>query len=142
MMGIHHCQYHGTAFYIQKEKVVQTFVKSRVVVDAPYFREENPNYARPSVKESDKGDGLFIIGDDTSSAKPSSVVESNGMDPSEVKGDDLLICSPTVPGYSLGNKHWGERLIPSSCFRQLMPWCSGVCCRQHQRDRLETSGIG
>lgn len=33
------------------------------------------------------------------------------MEPSEVKGDDLLICSPTVPGFSLRRKMWGECFI-------------------------------
>jgi hypothetical protein len=52
MMGVHLCGYEGKAFYTEKERVVDIFIKSRVVVDAAYFREENPNHARPSVKES------------------------------------------------------------------------------------------
>ncbi|KAN0116791.1 P-loop containing nucleoside triphosphate hydrolase protein [Hyaloscypha variabilis] len=28
------------------------------------------------------------------------------MDPAEVEGDDLLICSPTLRGFSLGNSRW------------------------------------
>ena len=127
MMDVHHYQYQGTAFYISREKkVVQIFVKSRILVDATYFREENPNYERPSIKESDESSsdsGWTLLGSDESSEKSASV-KSNGMDPSEVKGDDLLICSPTVPGYSLGNKQWGEYLISSvtTRFPQLMPW--------------------
>lgn len=57
MIDIHLCAYEGKGFYIEKEKVVEIFIKSRVVVDAAYFREENPNYARLSIKESDEGSG-------------------------------------------------------------------------------------
>jgi len=52
MMDIHLCEYKGKAFYIEKGRVVETFVKSRVVVRRGLFREENPNYSRPSIKES------------------------------------------------------------------------------------------
>jgi hypothetical protein len=55
MMDVHLCEYEGIAFYIKKGRVVEIFIKSRVVVDAPYFREENPNYSRPSIKESNRG---------------------------------------------------------------------------------------
>jgi hypothetical protein len=54
MMDIHLCKYEGKAFYIEKRRVVEVFIKSRVVVDAAYFREENPN-SRPSIKESNGG---------------------------------------------------------------------------------------
>jgi hypothetical protein len=52
-------KYKGKAFYIKKEQVVKMFIKSRVVIDAAYFREDNPNYTKPSIKESDKG--LLLI---------------------------------------------------------------------------------
>ena len=55
MIDIHLCKYEGKAFYIEKGRVVEIFIKSRVVVDAAYFREENPNYTRPSIKESNRG---------------------------------------------------------------------------------------
>ena len=48
-------EYEDKAFYIKKGQVVEISIKSRVVVDAPYFREENSNYSRPSIKESNKG---------------------------------------------------------------------------------------
>ena len=57
MIDIHLCEYKAKAFYIEKGRVVETFIKSRVVVDIAYFREENPNYTRPSIKESKKGLG-------------------------------------------------------------------------------------
>jgi hypothetical protein len=57
MIDIHLYKYEGKAFYIEREKIIEIFIKSRVVVDAAYFREENPNYVRPSIKESDEGSG-------------------------------------------------------------------------------------
>ena len=52
MIDIHLYGYEGKVFYIEKEQVVEIFIKSRVVVNAACFREENPNYTRPSIKES------------------------------------------------------------------------------------------
>jgi hypothetical protein len=42
LMDIHQCEFEGKAFYIEKNQVVEIFIKSRVMVDASYFREENP----------------------------------------------------------------------------------------------------
>jgi hypothetical protein len=113
MMDIHLCEYEGKAFYIEKGRVVEVFIKSRVVVDAAYFREENPNYTRPSIEESNKGSptGWHMIDLDEDDETSSSPAKDSETDPSEVKGDDLLICSPTIPGFSLGNGRWGEHLI-------------------------------
>ena len=115
LMSVHHRQYQGMAFYMKKGRPVKLFVNSRIMVDAAYFREANPNYARASIEEPDKESssppGWTILGSDDDSETSFDVVKSNGMEPSDVKGDELLICSPTVLGFSLGNKLWGESLI-------------------------------
>ena len=115
LMKVRHCQYQGMAFYMKKNRPVKLFVNSRIMVDAAYFREANPNYARASINESEKesslGNGWFIFGDEGDAEKASDSVKTNGLEPSEVEGDDLLICSPTVLGFSLGIKLWGEYLI-------------------------------
>ncbi|CZS92550.1 uncharacterized protein RAG0_03160 [Rhynchosporium agropyri] len=107
MMGVHLCDYKGKRFYIEKDRVVEIPVESRVVVDAAYFREENPNYARPSIKTSVKSSpaGWHVIGFDNPE-EVSASAKDKGMDPSEVRGDDLLICSATVPAFSLGDRKW------------------------------------
>ena len=108
MMNIHPCEYEGKAFYIEKGQVVEIFIKSRVVVNAAYFREENPNYTRPNIKESNRGlppplsSWTFIVLDEIDE-EGVSPAKSNGIDLSEVKGDNLLICSLTVPGFGSGN---------------------------------------
>jgi len=96
------------AFYIKKNRLIKLFVNSRIIVNAAYFREANPNYTRASIEESDKESlsppGWMLLGGDNDSKKPSNTVKSNGIEPSDVKGDDLRIYSPTVLGFSLGNK--------------------------------------
>lgn len=112
LIDVHHCQYQGIAFYMKKNRPVKLFVNSRIMVDAAYFREANPNYAKASINESEKerssGNGWIILGGEDDSEKSSDSVKSKGIEPSEVKGDDLLICSPTVLGFSLGIKMWAE----------------------------------
>ncbi|KAI6709035.1 AAA family ATPase [Diplocarpon mali] len=87
---------------------------NRIMVDAIYFREANLNYARASIDEPDKESsslsGWTILGSDDSEKSPDAV-KKTGMEPSDVKGDDLLICSPTLLGFSLGNKLWAEFAI-------------------------------
>jgi hypothetical protein len=82
------------------------------MVDAAYFREANPNYARPSINEPDRagppgpsGISWVVFGsEDNTRKRTSDSIRSNGVDLLEVKGDDLLICSPTMLGFSLSNK--------------------------------------
>ncbi|KAL5313337.1 hypothetical protein ACEPPN_019070 [Leptodophora sp. 'Broadleaf-Isolate-01'] len=45
LMDVHLCENKGKGFYIEKDRVVEIPIESRAVVDAAYFREENPNYA-------------------------------------------------------------------------------------------------
>ncbi|KAH8772429.1 hypothetical protein F5882DRAFT_505893 [Hyaloscypha sp. PMI_1271] len=113
IIDIHLCEYKGKAFYIEKGQVIETFIKSRVVVDVAYFREENPNYTRPSIKESNRRalPGWVILDLDKDNEEGPSPAKGNGIDPLEVKGDDLLICSPTVPRFSLGNSRWAELAV-------------------------------
>jgi hypothetical protein len=128
LMDVHHCQYQGIAFYMKKKAPVKVFVDSRIMVDAAYFREANPNYARPSINDPDRAGGpappgvtWVVFEPEDTRNRSSDSVRSNGMDPSEVKGDDLLICSPTVLGFSLGNKLWGERLLFSARYQEAPP---------------------
>jgi hypothetical protein len=61
----------------------------------PYFREENPNHSRPRIKDN-KGPPTSRIYLDEISEEGSSLANDNEMDPSEVKGDDLLVLQPTL----------------------------------------------
>ncbi|KAN0106673.1 hypothetical protein V8E51_009549 [Hyaloscypha variabilis] len=88
--------------------MIESHLYDRVVINAAYFREENPTYTRPSIKESNRGrqTSWIIIGLDEIDEEEPSPAKGDGIDLLEVKGDDLLICSPTVPGFSLGNSRW------------------------------------
>jgi hypothetical protein len=55
IIDIHLYKYKDKVFYIERGQVIEIFVESRVVVDLTYFREENPNYTRLSIKESNRG---------------------------------------------------------------------------------------
>ncbi|KAL9126352.1 MAG: hypothetical protein Q9217_004582 [Psora testacea] len=105
LLGVHHLQYHGNAFYLQKGELVEVPVKSQIMVDAAYFRENNPNYTRPRisglVEKKSLSDGWFTY-------EPEQEVKSNGREPSKMTDADLLLCSPTVRGWSFGNKQWLE----------------------------------
>ncbi|KAI9726527.1 MAG: hypothetical protein M1835_003773, partial [Candelina submexicana] len=52
LMGVHHRQYRGDAFYMRKGQPIKVPVNSRVMIDAVYFQEANPNYTRPRINES------------------------------------------------------------------------------------------
>jgi hypothetical protein len=49
LKGIHHLEYEGTAFRMQKGVPHAITVKSRVIVDAALFRKMDPNYTSPSI---------------------------------------------------------------------------------------------
>ena len=75
-----------------------------------YFREENLNYTRLSIKESNRRvlPSQVILDLNEDNEEGLSLAKGNRIDLLEVKGDNLLICSLTVPGFSLGNSRWGK----------------------------------
>jgi len=129
LMGVHHRQYRGDAFFMRKGKPIKVPVNSRVMIDAIYFREANPNYAKPRVNGSTEQDlsswGWITFATDNHSTSRYDQVRSNGKSPDDVTDDDLIICSPTVPGFTYGNKLWGEHSFLSTMsagrFTELTP---------------------
>ena len=91
-------------------------VNSRVMIDAMYFREANPNYNRPRINNSIKQDSSdrawIFLGSDKPSTNQSNQVKSNGKVPTEMTEDDLILCSPTVTGFIYDNKLWGKHSFP------------------------------
>jgi hypothetical protein len=104
LMGQHHVQYHGNAFYIQKGGYVEVPVDSRIMVDVAYFREVNPNYTRPQINELARQDlsSSYILFSDADSDE----VKSSGLDTKTMSEGELMVCSQTVYGWSFGNKKW------------------------------------
>ena len=108
LMGSHHRHYDGHAFFQRKDGLVRVPVNSRIMIDAKQFRKSNPSYPRLFTKKSgstvDLSFGLWSSTDQADSER----VRSNGVDRGHLNDADLLICSPTVLGFSLGDKFWGE----------------------------------
>jgi hypothetical protein len=85
LRGSHYRYCHGPAFFIDEAgRPVQKSINGRVMIDAAFFQEINPDSSsRPHVTKPE----LLKLGE-----------------------DELLICCPTVPGFSFGNKLWGKIL--------------------------------
>ncbi len=117
LIGSHHRHCRGKAFYIRERRTVEFFVDSRIMVDAAFFRKINPNYSRPHITEAADMESidlsLFMF--NVSESEPDNHVQSNGREPADMKENDLLICSPTVYGFSFNDKIWGEILLPVPC---------------------------
>ncbi|KFY02822.1 hypothetical protein V490_00390 [Pseudogymnoascus sp. VKM F-3557] len=110
LTGIHHVEYHGKAFYMEKGRPIEVTIKGRIIVDPAHFRETNPNYKRPSISEPSKSSSdIWLSFDlDGTTVTSTDVVKSIGKESAEVAGDDVLLCSPTVLGFSLDRKLWLE----------------------------------
>lgn len=105
LVGQHHVQYRGNAFYIENGDYVEVPVDSRIMVDVVYFRKINPNYARPRINELARlssSNSILMFSLDTEADK----VKHNGLDTKTMTDNDLIICSQTVYGWSFGNKRW------------------------------------
>ena len=101
LQGTHHKRYQGEAFYVRKGAPHKVHVNSRVIVDATSFKDANPNYSFSKLQESSHssyGNVIRLWGDVSSG--PNSILDKP-IPTEDVQGDDLLIFSPTVFGYSL-----------------------------------------
>ncbi|ELR04587.1 hypothetical protein GMDG_06869 [Pseudogymnoascus destructans 20631-21] len=110
LTGIHHVEYHGKAFYMEKGRPIEVTIKGRIMVDPAHFRETNPNYKKPSISEPSKSSSNIWLSFDLDGTTVTSadVVKCIGKSSAEVAGDDVLLCSPTVLGFSLDRNLWLE----------------------------------
>lgn len=103
MMTSCYFQYHGNTLVQRLKQLVKVPVSGRIMVDASLFRKIHPSYPRLQAKKTQ----VFDLSTWTYQSETVSRVRSNSMDPSEMKEDDLIICRPTVLGFSLSEKLWG-----------------------------------
>jgi len=120
LAGVHHCAYSGLA-HVKKDppaKTVKFSAKGRLMVDSLTFREHSPNYNSPRVIGSVgraiggirarmnelAGDLVDNTSDPIQAESRSHIIS----DPNTMKDNDLLICSPTVLGFSLEKRIWGQ----------------------------------
>ncbi|KAK3700527.1 hypothetical protein LTR37_015928 [Vermiconidia calcicola] len=109
LMGIQHCDFKGAAFRMEKGEPRPVHVMGRVTIDAAFFRQSNPGYTRSSVdrpaRETSSWEDLWCFNDVNDSPEQ---VENTVMAFAEMGDEDLLICSPTVLGFSYTDKMWLE----------------------------------
>lgn len=107
LLGVRHQYYRGKAFYVRKDNPMKVHVQSRVIVDAISFKEANPNYRTSKFHQPQKSiyDALEhdLWSEPTAESQPAPAKQVLAKD---VRPEDLLICSPTLLGYSLEDKMW------------------------------------
>ena len=120
LKSVGHLQYSGTAFQVVKGEVVATSISSGIMVDAAQFRKINPNYARPSIiraansrrHDSNPMDLWFDDGGPLPPPPPrADQAKVDDVDVDMQDEDNLIICSPTVLGYSLNDKLWRKNPV-------------------------------
>ncbi|KAG0645018.1 26S proteasome regulatory subunit [Hyphodiscus hymeniophilus] len=130
LIGSHHRQYNGTAFYMNKGVPVELNVNGRIMIDAAFFQRINPNYSR--LKITDPADSIPELGlwdmfelvtdDDQSGIAESAQLTIPNVELSWMNEDDFLICCPTVLGFSFADKQWVEFAVANI---QEIRWSSG-----------------
>ena len=119
LKSVGHLQYSGTAFQVVRGEPVATSISSRIMVDAAQFRKINPNYARPSLiraanSRRHDSNSIELWFDDDGGPPPPPREAQVKVDDVEVDMQDeenLIICSPTVLGYSLNDKLWRKNPV-------------------------------
>lgn len=111
LMGTHHRHCQGEAFFMDDGKPIRFSVDSRIMIDAATFRKIDPNYSRPRIEpvktSSDTSPWSELCGE-PSSKSALGQVKNNDLEPTRMTEKDLIICCPTVLGFSLDKKIWGE----------------------------------
>jgi hypothetical protein len=92
-------------------KPVRVTVDGRVMIDSDFFWKMNPNYSRPRADLAEMSrDRVVRLGGPPPLPPQSSrnIIQGEDVEPAELTEDDLLICCPTVLGFSYNKKIWGE----------------------------------
>lgn len=100
LIGIHHRQYEGKAFFIDIDndnEIVARHIKGRIMVDAACFQERMPNYPCPRVQN---------LRPKYSRLGRCDVMKPSSIDPERAEESELLICSATVYGFCLSSKQF------------------------------------
>ena len=113
LMGTHHCHCKGSGFYMTKDGPFHMQIDSRIMVDAAFFREMNPNYSRPKIDTAgeirpDPPQECVDLFDGTVTTKvsPHDQITESSLDPSAMTKDELLVCCPTVLAFNFKDKFW------------------------------------
>jgi len=109
LIGVHYRSYKGQAFWKKDGQPEKFHVNIRVVIDAVSCRQMKPNYFNHSSREDLDYDLLWLLSKDRSAGNNH---PAYGQGETERKiscsREDLLLCSPTVFGFCLPTKQWGQ----------------------------------
>ncbi|KAF8426203.1 P-loop containing nucleoside triphosphate hydrolase protein [Tirmania nivea] len=105
LKGMHYRMYKGIAYFKKKKGFVKVNINGRVMVDPLTFRRVNPNYRLAPVKDFDAG-GSKSRNDEENEFDD--FQPDGGLNPENMTEEDLLLCSPTVLGFSFSDKLWVE----------------------------------
>ncbi|KEY64860.1 hypothetical protein S7711_03857 [Stachybotrys chartarum IBT 7711] len=98
LLGVHHKKYTGRAFdYDEKGNIVALYVNGNIMVDFDCFQENMPNYPSARVQQ---------VRPQWSALGRCDVLRPVHIDPTQLKPEEFLICSPTVLGFSLEKKRF------------------------------------
>jgi hypothetical protein len=104
---IHHRNYKGIAFRLERGDIKKTFVNGRIMIDQTMFREVNAAYNRPRIDKLKANDNPsmpsleFFTWDEFGSGPRKKVLLDKADDEETLTADDFLFCSPTVLGFGL-----------------------------------------
>ncbi|KAK5936447.1 hypothetical protein PMZ80_011313 [Knufia obscura] len=104
LMGSHHRIYDGVAFRRVKDGLIRKSVQSKIMIDTDQFRKTIPSYARIIIKKTEEG---FFSDFITTQQR----VMDGETDLANLPEDKLVLCPPTVLGFSLNDKFWGEYAV-------------------------------
>ncbi|KAL2056976.1 hypothetical protein ABVK25_002715 [Lepraria finkii] len=121
LQGVHHRSYNGLAHFKKDGQPIKFNLKGRFMVDPLCFKEHNANYERPridgvsvrdllGIRRRDLEDISELLGNqDITGTNSSNASKSDGSSKlGEMTDEELLICSPTVLGFSLERRLWAE----------------------------------
>jgi hypothetical protein len=106
LIGVHHRHYQGEAFYVREQEVIKKSINSRIMIDAAFFWKMNPNYSRCTSKKTRNIVRAWRNG--TLDKLSDNQVMSGSIELATMKEEDLLICCPTMLGFSFSDKLWGK----------------------------------
>ena len=89
---------------MKNRKPLKITINGRIMVDLVKFRQDNPNYTRPSIFKKSRGVSIWYDLDNEPSTRLDELAVKKGVNFSELNKEGFLLYSPTVLGYSLENK--------------------------------------
>jgi hypothetical protein len=119
LLGVNHRHCQGEAFFVDEGEAIKVYVDSRIMIDAAFFWKMKPNYIRlyTNLVDAEYKNPAWARFNRMLNRSSQNRVKSNRIELKEMKENDLLVCGPTVFGFSFGNQLWGKILYLPSCYR-------------------------